>query len=82
MASNFQKIFSIHFPDKKVYIEHTFNSLYDKMQDIRNDKDHKLYSMLKKYPNPEIRVECYRDKFFNEKLAALKYRNDNYEILN
>ena len=82
MDSNLQKIFTIHFPEKKVYIENTCKKLYDKMEDIRNDKDHKLYHMLKKHPNPEIRVECYKDSYCNKKLVALKYRKDNYEILN
>ena len=77
MDNYFQKIFSIHFPGKKVYIENTYKSLYDKMEDIKNDKDHKLYSFLKEYPNPEIRVECC-----NKKSVALKYRKDNYKILN
>ena len=77
MDNYFQKIFTIHFPGKKVYIENTYKSLYDKMEDIKNDKDHKLYSLLKEYPNPEIRVECC-----NKKSVALKYRKDNYKILN
>ena len=29
-----QKIFTIHFPKKKVYIENTYKSLYEKMEDI------------------------------------------------
>ena len=77
-----QKIFTIHFHEKKVYIENTCKSLYDKMEDIKNDKDHKLYSLLKEYPNPEIRVECYKDKICTKKSLALKYRKDNYKILN
>ena len=56
------KIFTIHFPENRVYIEHTSGTLYDKMELIENDRDHILYSMLKEYPNPEIRVECYRDQ--------------------
>ena len=78
-----QKIFSIHFPDKKVYIENTCKSLYDKMDNIKNDKDHILYPLLKEYPNPEIVVECYRDGTYeNKKLVFDKYRKDNYKILN
>ena len=76
------KIFTINFPGKKVYIENTCKSLYDKMEDIKNNKDHKLYSMLKEYPNPEIRLECYRDQLCNKKSVALKYLKDNYKILN
>ena len=77
-----QKIFTIHFPEKKVYIENTYKSLYDKMEDFKNDKDHCLYSLLKEYPNPEIRVECYKDGSCNKKSVALKYRKDNHKILN
>ena len=79
---NICQIFTIHFPGKKVYIENTYKSLYDKMEDIKNNKDHKLFNMFKEYPNPEIRVECYRDKLCNKKSVASKYLKDNYEILN
>ena len=72
-----QKIFTIHFPGKKVYIENTSKSLYDKMDDIKNDKDHLLYSMLQKYPNPEIREEGS-----SKKEVANKYIKDSYKILN
>ena len=54
MANYLQKLFTIHFPGKKVYIENTLKSPYDKMEDIKNDKDHKLYSLLQEYPNPKI----------------------------
>ena len=37
-----QKIFSIHFPHKKVYIENTCKSIHDKMEYIKYDKDHYL----------------------------------------
>ena len=47
-----QKIFSIHFPERKVYIENTYKSLHDKMEYIKNDKDHTLYPIFKDYPNP------------------------------
>ena len=77
-----QKIFTIHFPGKNVYIENTCESLCKKMEDIKNNKDHNLYSLLKEYPNPEIRVECYKDGICNKKLVALKYIKDNYKILN
>ena len=78
-----QKVFTIHFPGNKVYIENTCKSLYDKMEYIKNDKDHLLYSLLKEYPNPEIVVECYRDgNYDTKKSIALKYIKDNYKILN
>ena len=82
MDNYIQKIFTIHFPGKKVYIENTYKSLNNKMEDIKNNKDHALYTLLKDYPNPEIRVECYRDHLCNKKSVALKYRKDNYAILN
>ena len=72
-----QKIFTIHFPDKKVYIENTCKSLHDKMEYIKNNKDHLLYSMLQKYPNPEIREEGS-----SKKEVANKYIKDSYKILN
>ena len=84
-----QKIFTIHFPDKKVYIENTSKSLHDKMEYIKNDKDHLLYLLLKDYPNPEIRFECFQNCDCgkricncNKKLVIHKYRKDNYKILN
>ena len=90
---NLCKIFSIHFPGKKVYIENTFKSINDKMEEIKNNEDHQLYSMLKECLNPEtrvecfkeypeIRVECYRDLLCDKKSVASKYLKDNYKILN
>ena len=76
------QIFTIHFPGKKVYIENTCKSIYEKMEDIKNNKDHHLFNMLKVYPNPEVRVECYKDGICNKKSVALKYIKDNYKILN
>ena len=79
-----QKIFTIHFPDKKVYIENTCKPLKDKMDTIKNDKDHLLYSLLKEYPNPEIRFECSQEGrcYKTKQELAYKYRNNNFEILN
>ena len=82
MDNNRQKIFSIHFPEKKVYIENTSGLLYDRMNTIRNDMDHLLYRMLKEYPFPEIKVESYWDDKYDKKLIASKYKKENYEILN
>ena len=76
------QIFTIHFPEKKVYIENTCKSIYEKMEDIKNNKDHKLFNMLKEYPNPEVSVECYKYGNCNKKTVALKYIKDNYKILN
>ena len=78
-----QKIFTIHFPGKRVYIENTCKSLYDKIEYIKNDKDHVLYLLFQEYPNPEIRVECYRDGTCDrKKLVALEYEKENFKILN
>ena len=77
-----QKIFTVHFPDKKVYIENTCKSLHDKLEYIKNDKDHLLYPMLKDYPNPEIRFECFQDESCNKKQVAYEYIKDCYTILN
>ena len=84
MADHRQRIFSIHFPNKKVYIENTYKSFNDKMEYIKNDRDHLLYTTLQEYPNPEIRFECYQDVSCNKekKEVAMKYSKDNYEILN
>ena len=79
-----QKIFSIHFPEKKVYIENTRKFLHDKKEYIKNDKDHTLYPILKNYPNPEIRFESFQDVscYKEKKEVADKYLRDNYKILN
>ena len=79
-----QKIFSIHFPEKRVYIENTCKSLHDKMEYIKNDKDHLLYPLLKDYPDPEVRFECFQDGscYENKKEVANKYIKDSYKILN
>ena len=78
---NFQKLFSIHFPEKQVYIECTFKTLEEKMEEIKKDKDHYLYEILKKYPNPEIREEGYRHSVSVKELVR-RYFKDCYTILN
>ena len=82
-----QKIFSI--PDKKVYIENTCKSLHDKMEYIKNDKDHYLYLLFKDNPNPEVRFECFQSCdcgtsfcVCKKKLVAREYIKDNYKVLN
>ena len=82
MDNSSQQIFTIHFPGRRVYIEHTFKTLEEKMKEIKEDKDHRLFTMLKEYQNPEIRFECYRDQSYNEKLVPLNYRKNYYKILN
>ena len=42
---NFQKVFLIHFPEKRVYIECTFKTLEEKMEEIKRNKDHYLYEI-------------------------------------
>ena len=75
-----KKVFSIHFPGKQVYVNSTFKTLEEKIEEIKNDKDHRLYIMLKEYPNPEIRFECYKDQDCNEIFVALKYLK--FKLLN
>ena len=80
MDYNLQKIFTIHFPERRVYIERTFDTLEGRIEKIKDHKDHKLYKMLREYPNPEIRFEYYKDENCNEILVALKYLN--FKLLN
>ena len=72
-----KKVFSIHFPEKKVYVGSTIYPLEEKLEIIRDDKDHILYPLLKVYSNPEIREEG-----FSEKKVANNYIKDSYKILN
>ena len=51
------------------------------MEEIKKDKDHYLYEILKKYPNPEIREEGYRGSARAIKVAK-RYFKDCYRILN
>ena len=72
-----KKVFSIHFPEKQVYVESTIYSFDEKMKQIKDNKDHSLYEILQKYPNPEIREEGS-----SKKEVANKYIKDSYKILN
>ena len=76
-----KKVFSIHFPRKQVYVNSTFKTLEEKIEEIKNDKDHRLYKMLEEYPNPEIREEGYINSI-SEKEVVRKYYRDWYTILN
>ena len=76
-----KKVFSIHFPGKQVYVNSTFKTLEEKIEEIKNDKDHKLYTMLEEYPNPEIREEGYINSV-SEKEVVRRYYKDWYTILN
>ena len=71
------KVYSIHFPEKQVYVGSTVYSFDEKIKLIKNDKDHLLYSMLQKYSNPEIREEGS-----SKKEVANKYIKDSHKILN
>ena len=71
------KVYSIHFPEKQVYVGSTVYSFDEKIKLIKNDKDHSLYEILQKYPNPEIREEG-----FSKKEVVEKYSKDCYKILN
>ena len=83
MDNTKQIIFSLIFPDKRVYIENTSKCLIDKVEDIRKDKDHDLYQLLQEYPNPKIVNESMKIKSQDiKKLVASKYKEENYKILN
>ena len=51
------------------------------MEEIKNDADHYLYEILKKYPNPEIGDEGYRGLYNLEKVYS-RYLKDCYKMLN
>ena len=44
-----KKVFSIHFPEKQVYVESTVYSFDEKIKQIRDNKDHLLYEILQKF---------------------------------
>ena len=71
-----KKVYSIHFPENQVYVNSTCYPLEEKLELIKNNKDHPLYSMLQKYPNPEIREGS------SKKEVVEKYSKDCYKILN
>ena len=48
------KVYSIHFPEKQVYVGSTVYSFDEKIKIIKNDKDPSLYEILQKYPNPKF----------------------------
>ena len=72
-----KKVYSIHFPGKQVYVDSTVYTFDEKIKQIKDDKDHSLYSMFQKYPNPEIREEGS-----SKKEVVEKYSKDCYKILN
>ena len=76
-----KKVFSIHFPGKQVYVNSTLKTLEEKIKEIKNDKDHILYTMLEEYPNPEIREEGYINSV-SKKEVGMRYYKDWYKILN
>ena len=48
-----------------------------KQKKLKKDKDHKLYTILEEYPNPEIREEG-----LSKKEVANNYIKESYKILN
>ena len=71
---NSKKVFSIHFPENKVYIESTSTTIENRIETIKNDKDHDLYRLF----NPKIQEE---DSVFKKEVAD-KYLNNSYKIMN
>ena len=69
-----KKVFSIHFPERKVYILSTYSEIEEKMEDNKKDKDHSLY----RYLNPIIKEEKVND----EKEVTNKYIKDFYKVIN
>ena len=68
-----KKVFSIHFPERKVYVVSTHSEINKKMEDIKNDKDNILY----RYFNPLIiEEENTKEEVIN------KYTKESYNILN
>ena len=67
------KIFTIHFPGKVVYIENTYGTIEEKIEKIKNDKDHCLYY----YFNPKIIKEEDKDK----KQVAVKYYRNWFNVI-
>ena len=55
--------------------------LEEKLEDIKKNKDHDLYYILQKYPNPKIQAEGYKHTV-SEKEIASRYSKDWYKILN
>ena len=68
-----QKVFSIHFPEKQVYVVSTHFEINKKMEDIKNDKDNILY----RYFNPLIiEEENTKEEVINN------YNKESYKLLN
>ena len=79
--ADIKKVFSIHFPENHVYVNSTCYSLEEKIELIKNDRDHKLYHMLKYYPNSEIREEGDINTV-SVKEVVKRYYEDRYTIIN
>ena len=68
-----KKVFSIHFPERKVYVVSTHSEINKKMEDIKNDKDNIIY----RYFNPLIiEEENTKEEVINN------YTKESYNILN
>ena len=75
-----KKVYSIHFPEKHVYVNSTCYALEEKLEIIKKDKDHKLFSILQSYPNPEIREEG-DDSFDSVREVQRRYYKDWYTVI-
>ena len=75
-----KKVFSIHFPENQVYVNSTCYPLEEKIKQIKDDKDHKLYDAFRVYPNPEIREEGDTNSV-SVKEVEKKYYNNSYRII-
>ena len=73
-------VFSIHFPEKQVYVNSTCYPLEKKIEQIKDNKDHKLYKVFKVYPNPEIQKEGDTNSV-SVKEVERRYYEDSYKII-
>ena len=75
-----KKVSSIHFPKNQVYVNSTCYPLEEKIKQIKDDKDHKLYHVFKVYPNAEIRKEGDTNSV-SVKEVERRYYEDSYTII-
>ena len=77
-----KKGFSIHFfLENKCMLIALLKNQRKKQKKLKKDKDHKLYTILEEYPNPEIREEGYINSV-SEKEVFRRYHKDSYTIIN
>ena len=73
-------VYSLHFPQKQVYVSSTCYPLEEKLEIIKKDKDHELYLILQIYPNPEIREEGDNSSV-SLKEVEKRYYEDWYTVI-